>query len=71
MREYKYRELKHDYYTCNNCNTEFFIDEAGVNITQNINYNYNKNPTPGIKNKSQFIFLGLVIFVVVFIAIGL
>ena len=51
------RLLKSNYYTCNSCGTEFFIDEVGVNITQNINYNYKNNPPPVVKSKTRISFL--------------
>lgn len=34
-------ELKPDFYRCNNCHTEYFLDDNDVTINYNHNYNHN------------------------------
>lgn len=60
--------IKEDYYKCNNCGTEYFLDNDDINV--NVKYNYNRNPN----NEAATIFkvLGIigVVVILIFIILG-
>lgn len=41
------RETKPDYFVCNNCNTEYYLDNDDITINHNINYNNTDTPIQG------------------------
>ncbi|WP_300673115.1 hypothetical protein [Soonwooa sp.] len=59
----KATELKPDYYRCNSCGTEFFLDSDDINI--NHNYNYPNNKPQVDSKKVGLIFGGMVILFVI------
>ena len=54
-------ELKPDYFGCNNCNTEYFLDNDDININHNVSYNQPDitPPTPNVNTKKQLLFAAL------------
>lgn len=64
-------ELKPDFYRCNSCQTEYFLDDNDVNI--NYNHNYNHSNQPSATNERTLKIIGIVLgsifafFVLIFI----
>lgn len=57
-------EIKPDYFVCNNCGTEYFLDNDDITVNHNIKYQGDKPATPFIfdKKKLRFVMIGLAIF---------
>lgn len=63
-------ELKPDFYRCNNCHTEYFLDDNDVNINYNYNYNHNLN-SPFSNDSGKKVVKVIAIIVGVFIVLSL
>lgn len=64
----KKTEIKPDYFVCQNCDTEYFLDDDDINI--NINHTPNPsvtNQSPDLKKSVPFIVIGLV-FLIIYIS---
>ncbi|TDG37309.1 hypothetical protein EZJ43_04110 [Pedobacter changchengzhani] len=60
-------EVKPDFYRCDNCNTEYFLDDNDVNINHNVNYNHGQNGAPfNVPYSSKQIIYAVIIGVILF-----
>ena len=53
-------ELKPDYFKCQNCDTEYFLDNDDININHNYNYKPYSQPVPASPSKTVGIIIGVV-----------
>ncbi|UIR56977.1 hypothetical protein LZQ00_03965 [Sphingobacterium sp. SRCM116780] len=66
--------IKPDYYKCDSCETEYFLDSDDINVNVNYNHNYQGTSTTSVdpaKNKTALAILAGVIFVILLFSIQL
>jgi len=56
-------EIKPDYYKCDSCSTEYFLDNDDINV--NYNYNTQKPQLQPFNRKSLLMFIGIVMAFVI------
>lgn len=61
-------ELKPSFYKCNNCQTEYFLDDNDVNINYNHNFNHN-HPNALNNNEKTLKHIGITVGVILFVVI--
>jgi len=62
-------EIKPDFYRCNSCQTEYFLDDDDVTINYNHNYNHNNNPAFGNDASKKAIKVVAIVFGVIMLLV--
>ncbi|AMR34014.1 hypothetical protein A0256_22465 [Mucilaginibacter sp. PAMC 26640] len=61
-------EIRPEYFKCQNCDTEYYLDNDDITINHNINYNHSAPPAPAATRRSIVIIVAVVLF---FILVGI
>lgn len=61
-------EIRPEYFKCQNCDTEYYLDNDDININHNVNYNHNTPPVAPVNRRLVTIIIAVVVF---FLLIGI